>query len=42
MCTQVAYELHVPRTSGMILDPAAPRWNAETRHFLTQTIPDVL
>lgn len=27
MYTQVAYELRVPRSLDMILDPAAPRWN---------------
>lgn len=27
MCIQVTYELHVQRSSGMILDPAVPRWN---------------
>jgi len=27
MCTQVAYELRVSRSSGYDLDPAGPRWN---------------
>jgi len=43
MCTQVAYELRVPWSSGMILNPQQrPDGTPETRHFLTQTVPDGL
>jgi len=43
MCIQVAYELHVPRTLDMILDPAtAPRWSTRNATLPIQTVPDVL